>query len=194
MPMRWLLTTARRAEADVTQPMAVAIALLIQSLTFWAGVWLLRDQRVSMFAWAALYVCCLSVAAALCHRRFARFKPSPGAWLLFALNSALLAALFWGANMALDLVNGAHRPKADWAAQLGGLELWFALCPGVLSVAIAGCVRSAQTNLTKRPASPQPQTARPSATTPHPPLSAPDTASETAIPSSHSPRRSSRDR
>ncbi len=193
MPMRWLPTIVHRARADVTKPMPLVFALLIQSVTFWAGVWLLRDQRVSMLAWAALYVCCVSVAATLRHRRFARFQMSPGAWLLFAVNSVMLAALFWGANMALDLINGPHRPTVDWAAHLGGLELWFALCPGVLSVGISGCALSLQANLTRRRASPQPQTAHLSATKPHRLSSAPDTASETAIPSSHLPLRSSRD-
>ena len=172
-------------KADNTMWREQAAALLIQAIAFWACVWLLRHQPVSIIAWSALYGCCALAAVALHHQRFARFQMQPGSWLLFALNAALLAALFWGANAALDLLNGPYRPKNDWTARLGGLELWFALFPGVWSIAMAGCVRSLQAKLSKQPASPQPQTAHPLATTPHPLSSAPDKVSETAIPSSH---------
>ncbi len=179
------MDTKSSLKADHTTGRGQATALLIQAIAFWAGVWLLRNQAVSIVAWNALYGCCALAALALHHRRFAHFQMQPGSWLLFALNVVLLAALFWGANTALDLINGPHRPKVDWAAQLGGLELWFVLFPGVWSIAMTGCARSLQAKLTKRPASPQPQTTRPSATTPHPLSNAQGKVSETAIPSSH---------
>ena len=142
MPMRWLRTIARRVEANAKKILRHALAPLIQSIVFWLGAWLLRDQGVSMVAWAVLYVCCVSAAVALQLSSFAAYQLPPRAWLLFAVNSALVAALFWGANTALDLINAPHRPRDDWATHLGGLELWFALCPGVVSVAISSYVRS----------------------------------------------------
>ena len=142
MPMRWLHIIARRVGANAKKILNHGFAPLIQSIVFWLGAWLLRDQGVSMVAWAALYVCCVSAAGALQYSRFAACQLPPRAWLLFAVNSALVAALFWGANTALDLINAPQRPKDDWATHLGGLELWFALCPGVVSVAISSYVRS----------------------------------------------------
>ena len=38
------------------------------------------------------------------YSRFAHYPFKPGAWLLFSVNSALVAALFWGANMGLYLI------------------------------------------------------------------------------------------
>ena len=171
-------------KADHATGHGQATALLIQAIAFWACVSLFHNQGVSIIAWSALYGCCAVSALALHHRRFAHFQIQPSAWLLFALNVVLLAALFWGTNTALDLLNGPRRPKNDWTARLGGLELWFALFPGVWSIAMAGCARSLQAKLSKQPASPQPQTTRPSATTPHPRSSAQGKVSETAIPSS----------
>ena len=140
--MRWSHTIARRVGANAKKILNHAFAPLIQSITFWSGMWLFRDQSVSMVAWAVLYLCCASAAGAMQYSRFAAYPLSPRAWLLFAVNSALVAALFWGANTALDLINAPHRPKVDWATHLGGLELWFALFPGVFSVAIAAWARS----------------------------------------------------
>ena len=140
--MLWLHIIARRVGANAKKTLNHGFAPLIQSIVFWLGAWLLRDQGVSMVAWAVLYVCCVSAAGALQYSRFAAYQLPPRAWLLFAVNSALVAALFWGANTALDLINAPQRPKDDWATHLGGLELWFALCPGVVSVAISSYVRS----------------------------------------------------
>ena len=140
--MLWLHIIARRVGANAKKILNHGFAPLIQSIVFWLGAWLLRDQGVSMVAWAVLYVCCVSAAGALQYSRFAAYQLPPRAWLLFAVNSALVAALFWGANTALDLINAPHRPKVDWATHLGGLELWFVLFPGVFSVAIAAWARS----------------------------------------------------
>lgn len=59
-------------------------------------------------------------------------------WLGVALLAAIGAAYLIGAEGALDTLHGAHRPKADVAGALGGLELWFVLCPGVVSLEIGG--------------------------------------------------------
>ena len=136
------LTHCRAWEVDVKRLLNVAFAPLIQSITVWLGVWFLRGQGVSLAAWAVLYACCFSAASALQHSRFTRYVSRPSAWLLFSVNSVLVAVLFWGANAGLDLIGNTNRQHAEWPAYFGGLELWFALCPGVFSVAIAGYARS----------------------------------------------------
>ena len=75
------------------------------------------------------------------------WRPSAGvgtasSWLLLALNSALLAALFYGANEALDLLRPPGRRDLPYAT-LFGLELWTLLCPLLSVVALAGAVRAA---------------------------------------------------
>ena len=105
--MRSLRTIALRVVTDPSKLSNMSLAPLAQSIAFWTGVWLFRDQGVSMTAWAVLYVSCVSATYGLRHAHFAlysRFQPQqlqPGSWLLIAVNSVLVAALFWGANQGL---------------------------------------------------------------------------------------------
>jgi len=69
--------------------------------------------------------------------RASRDLLSPTAWLVCAMYSALFALIFYGANEGLDILYGAGRTKPDVASHIGGLELWWILCPGVFSVAVA---------------------------------------------------------
>lgn len=66
----------------------------------------------------------------------------PGGWLGLAGASVLFAAIFFGANGALDALNGPRPSPLDSGGSLGGFELWYALCPGLTSVAAAGWARS----------------------------------------------------
>ena len=117
-----------------------SIALVVLSLAYWLSVFALSASRVTAVAWVCLYAACLLGAIF----SWVRLPSSAGVrfWLSSAGYSLLLAALFFGANGALDALHGAHRAKAQVAESLGGLELWFVLCPGVLVVCVAGCVRS----------------------------------------------------
>ena len=115
-----------------------APALLVQALVFAAGVAALQRAGVSAAAWAGLYLCAaVATVTAPCWGPL-----RAGLWLALAGYALLFSALFWGANFGLDALHGAHRHKADVAQRLGGLELWFVLCPGVVSVALAAAVQA----------------------------------------------------
>ena len=144
--MLWLHAIDCSVETDSTKQgrLTPALPLLIQSITFWLVVWGLRAESVSAQAWVALYAAGVGAALAMQHPRFDAYRFPSSAWLLFAVNSVLVAALFWGATVGLELITVRQHANAAWSAYLGGLELWFALCPGALSVAIAGWTRSLQ--------------------------------------------------
>ena len=67
---------------------------------------------------------------------------TPRGWLMSAAASVWLAVLFFGANRALDALNGPRASPIDTGGTLGGFELWYALCPGLTAMALAGWVRS----------------------------------------------------
>jgi hypothetical protein len=113
--------------------LATVAALFATSSVYWLVVVLLPGVGVSPIAWLTLFLACVCASLLV-----ARLQPlAPRTWLYFATCSVLLAAFFFGANLGLDALHGAERPKANVAATLGGLELWFVLCPGVTSVALA---------------------------------------------------------
>ena len=118
--------------------MAMAAGVFAMTLVYVAGVVELNAHAVASVAWVGLYLVCLVVALPL----WVRLVLSPRRWATVALYCALLALIFFGANGALDALNGAHRAKAAVAESLGGLELWFALCPGAVSVALGGAVQA----------------------------------------------------
>lgn len=127
--------------------MPTAVALLTLSLSYWGAVFLLPTATVSAVAWTSLF----SVCAASCFLLFRRQALGwpPVAWLYLAACCLLLAALFYGANVGLDTLHGASRPKADVAASLSGLELWFVLAPGLASLCLGcsvGCSVSRHSN------------------------------------------------
>lgn len=118
--------------------MQYAAAWLALSSVYWPATALLGAAGVALTAWWALYGVCVLLALVLV--RTTPFALSPRSWLYLAGCAVLLAALFFGANAGLDVLHGAGRPKADVAQQLGGLELWCVLCPGLASVAVACAV------------------------------------------------------
>ena len=63
-------------------------------------------------------------------------------WLWLAGGSVWFAAIFFGANRGLDALHGPRPSPLDTGGSLGGFELWYALCPGLTSIALAGWVRS----------------------------------------------------
>ena len=104
-----------------------------QAAFFAAMVASLPPSGVSPLAWTTLYVGALAVAVLAMRHITLPLKAALG----WGLQSVLLALIFFGANGGLDALHGAHRPKAEVARYLGGLELWFVLCPGAASVALA---------------------------------------------------------
>ncbi len=141
--------------------LACAIALAAQAVLFWSLVAWLPAAAVSGTAWAALYALVVLVALALTVLPSALPgaltgaltgslpDASPGTragssgwvgWARLAFYALFFALFFAAANFALDALHGAQRPKADIARQLGGLEVWFVLCPGVVSMALFGAL------------------------------------------------------
>lgn len=113
--------------------------LVAQFATFWSAVALMPGESVAVPAWATLYAIALSaflVSASVGYPNW-----SPYQWLAAVFYSVFFAVLFYGANLGLDVLHGANRPKTEVAQHLGGLEIWFFLCPGVFVVALAGLVR-----------------------------------------------------
>ena len=120
--------------------MKIALALLAQFAAFWFAVALLAPGAVSLGAWTALYV--FALGAFLLWEVARRRNTPPATWAAAFFYSLFFAGLFYALNLGLDVLHGAHRPKADVAGHLGGLEIWFALCPGVASFALAGLVKA----------------------------------------------------
>jgi len=125
------MSAARQLRTD-------AFGLALLTAVFWSIVLLLRASPVSGLAWSILYLACAATAPLLWRLRgMAR----PQQWLFVALCAVWFAAVFCAIDFALDALNGARRAKADVASALGGLELWFVLCPGVAALALGGWMR-----------------------------------------------------
>ena len=129
-------------------PHASALALAVQA-AFYGGLVALMPAAVAPWAWVGLYaVVLVATLAALRGPWRSPSVVSAATWLMYAV---LLSLWFFGANVGLDALHGAHRSKADVALHLGGLELWFVLCPGAASVALALLVQALQASSARRP-------------------------------------------
>jgi hypothetical protein len=122
-------------------PGNLILPLAASTLAFWASVALLGRTGVLAGAWLLLYMLCTALSLLAIWRQ--RPSLSPAVWLYLALCATLLAAGLFGVNGGLDALHGAHRPKVDVAGAVGGLELWFVLCPGLASSALACAVGAA---------------------------------------------------
>ena len=109
------------------------------TLVFSIGCCVPASAAPSTVAITVLYGACVLVYCAV---SACRQMPAVR-WFAMACYAALLAAIFYGANGALDALHGANRARPDVASAIGGLELWFVLCPGAVSVALGHAVRSA---------------------------------------------------
>lgn len=109
----------------------------VLSAAYWGVFTLIGDVGVSTGAKWVLYAGCLSTWRWLHpHARTAASTASL-TWLSRAAQCVVLALLLYGANAARDVLFGLDRPQAETPAWLGGLELWWILCPGAASVALA---------------------------------------------------------
>ena len=120
--------------------MANAIGLSALTVLFWSGVAVLSPAAISTIAWASLYGLCVVVSITLWSYGPGRAKSRD--WLWAAVYAVLLATFCYGVNSGLDVLYGVHRHRAHPEELLGGLELWFILCPGVVAIAMAGATRS----------------------------------------------------
>jgi hypothetical protein len=115
------------------------LTLTALTVSYGLGVGLLATATVSRGAWSLLYLVC--VAACFAIPRFFHSKASAMTWLIAAFYAALFAAMFYGANAGLDALHGSSRNATRVADELGGLELWFVLCPGAFSVSLGTALR-----------------------------------------------------
>ena len=120
--------------------MRTALALMAQFAAFWSLVAVIPPRSVTLAAWTALYA--IALVAFLYVDRAARPNWSSRTWLAVVFYSLFFAGIFYGANLGLDVLHGANRPKAEVARYLGGVEIWFFLCPGVSAFALAGLVQA----------------------------------------------------
>ena len=120
------------------------------------GVVWLGAADVTAPAWLGLLGACAGVAGALW--RGAAGRCGPRGWFAAAVYAGLFAAIFYGANGALDALHGPRRGDPGIARALGNLELWQLLCPGAVSVALAGWLRALAIAARRAPAARPPET------------------------------------
>ena len=94
---------------------------------------------MSPTAWLGLYLGCLALGAALWHSRAQGLAATDA--LAAGIYALWLAAIFYGADGALAALHGPHRKDPGVSQLLGGLELWFVFCPGLVSLALATALR-----------------------------------------------------
>ena len=125
-------------------PASTLLAFALQCLVFWVLVWLFEPTAVAGLAWAALFAMCSVGTVVLARRAQRRPSAQPQAlWLSVAFYSMFIAGIFAAAEPALDRLHGAGRAKTQVAQYIGGMELWYVLCPGIFSTALALSVGSA---------------------------------------------------
>jgi hypothetical protein len=107
------------------------------SAAYWSVFALVGDVGVSPCAKWVLYAGCLSTWRWLHPHEGTAGPTATLTWLVRAAQSVALALLFYGANAGRDVLFGLERLKAETPAWLGGLELWWILCPGAASIALA---------------------------------------------------------
>lgn len=124
--------------------MANAIGLLGLTLIFALGIGVFATTSVSFTAWLVLYIVCVLAFIACA---FGWPRPWDSAtWFATAFYAILFAAIFYGANGALDALHGRDRNGPEVARSLGGLQVWFVLFPGIASVSLGCALRNSIRN------------------------------------------------
>jgi hypothetical protein len=117
---------------------AVGLAALAASLAIAASI--VPPGPMTALHWTVAALAAAALSLVLWHHRSG--PRSLGGWLWLLGLSVLLAGIFWGANVGLDLIKPPGSRRHDAASTLGGIELWALFCPGLTAVALAGLVRS----------------------------------------------------
>jgi hypothetical protein len=123
------------SERRVASGATTALAATVLTIVYWSSFALFDPAGVAGIARAVLYHCC--IAAMLFVDRSTLVNAPAIVWTIRAAYCVLLAAFFYGANQARDILYGPERLKADLPGWFGGLELWWILCPGIASVLLA---------------------------------------------------------
>lgn len=108
--------------------------LLAHAAAFAALVAWLRPGGVT--AAALITVFALGVVFLLLAPRHRRYSRSVRVWTTTLVYASLLAALFAGADFALQALGNSVKSRTPLPQWLGGLELYWLLVPGVASVAV----------------------------------------------------------
>lgn len=119
---------------------ATAAGFTMLSLCYAGLVRLFAFAPVQAGAWVVLYAACLTLALAMWTGFAAQW--SARRWALLAFYAAFLAMYIFSANMGLDVLYGVRRRRSYPEDYLGGIELWFALFPGLFAVAMGGLART----------------------------------------------------
>ena len=138
--------TSRRAEPQAAprwrRPLGWSalrpVAVLVHLLAFWGTVAVLPAAAAPVQGWALLYAAGLAwlwLAGRVPDLRAAGMAPS--AVFVYAL---LLAAIFLGADGALDALRGSVKPRSALPVFVHGLALHWVLAPGIASVALAAWI------------------------------------------------------
>ena len=126
--------------------MNTTVRLAAHLLTFGGLLVLLRPATVEPTAWLVVFtIGWVFLILAPSHRAYPKTQ---GTWIKAALYTLLLAILFFGTDLALQVLGNTVRPRAPLPPHLGGLELYWFLVPGVLSIAtgaLAGAVLERRT-------------------------------------------------
>lgn len=111
--------------------------LLILTLCYWPVVaWLGPFTAVMPLAWLVLYGTCVVLGLPLWTRWAADWNGWQ--WARLAGYALFFALYLVSANIGLDVLHGVHRRRSYPEQDLGGMELWFVLFPGLAAVALGG--------------------------------------------------------
>lgn len=120
--------------------MNIVVALMVQAAAFWSVVALVPTGLVTPLAWAGLHAL---GAVAFMVSGLARWPAWPArSWFALLFYALMFGGMFYGLNIGQDILRGAGRPKAEVARHLGGVDIWFLLCPGVATFGLAGAANA----------------------------------------------------
>ena len=120
--------------------MKTIASLVAHSIAFTAFVGLCRPDTVAPVALLGVFVA--GFAFLVWAPRHKRCPRSPVAWLATFVYAILLAAVFAGADFAMEALGNSIRSRAPLPPAFGGLELYWLLVFGVATVAVGALVGS----------------------------------------------------
>jgi hypothetical protein len=114
-------------------------AAAVHASAFVAFLVYVAPSSVRATSWLALYL--LGGSFLWLRPRLLPTANSFKLWASTLMYAALLAILFFGADLALSVLGNSVKPRSQLPAFLGGLEMHFVLVPGIASVALGELAR-----------------------------------------------------